>query len=64
MKPASLVAAIVLDLVAAAHLVRIVFQVEVIVGGSAVPMWMSGVACVVAGVLSILLFLEARSKPS
>jgi hypothetical protein len=64
MKPASLLAAIVLDLVAALHLARIVFHTEVLIGGWVVPMWVSGVGCVVAATLSFLVLLEARTKPS
>ena len=64
MKPVSLVAAIVFDIIAVLHLLRIVLQIEEIVGGWAVPMWMSGVACFMAAALSVLLFLEARSKPA
>ena len=64
MKPASLVAAIVLDIVASLHLVRLVLHTEVIVGGHVMPMWISAVGCVVAATLSIFLLLEARAKPS
>ena len=62
MKPASLVAAIVLDLIAVVHLLRIVLHTEVIVGRVVVPLWVSGVGCVAAAVLSVLVFLEARSS--
>jgi hypothetical protein len=54
----------VLDLVAALHLARIVFRTEVLIGGWVVPMWISGVGCVVAATLSFLVLLEARTKPS
>ena len=64
MKPATLIAAVVLDLIAIAHVLRLVFHTEVLVGGKAVPMWVSAVGFVVAAALSILLFREARSKPS
>ena len=64
MKPASLVVAIVLDLVAVMHLLRLVFQVNVTIGGWVVPMWVSVVGCIAATALSFLVFLEARSKPS
>jgi hypothetical protein len=64
LKPASFVAAVALDLVAAAHLARIVLHTEVTVGGRVVPMWVSGVGCVVAATLSFLVLLEARSKRS
>jgi len=62
MKPASLVAAIVLGLVALAHALRLVFHTEVLVGGTSIPTWVSAVGCVVAAVLSILVFKEARSR--
>jgi hypothetical protein len=64
MKPASLVAAILLDIVAALHLVRLVLHTEVIIGGRVVPMWVSAVGCVLAATLSILVLLEARAKRS
>jgi len=64
MKPATLIAAVVLDLVAIAHVLRLVLHTEVIVGGTAVPMWVSALGFVVATVLSILLFREARAQPS
>jgi protein-S-isoprenylcysteine O-methyltransferase Ste14 len=62
MKPASLLAAIILDLVAIAHVLRLVFHTEVTVGGTVIPMWVSGVGCVVAAVLSVLVLREARSS--
>jgi len=64
MKPASLVAAIVLDLVAVAHVLRLAFRTEVLVGGWVVPMWVSGLGFVVATVLSLLVLREARQKSS
>jgi hypothetical protein len=60
MKPASLLAAVLLDVVALAHLLRLVFHTEVTVGGTVVPMWISVVGCVVAAILSILVLREAR----
>ena len=60
MKPASLLAAILLDLVALAHLLRLIFHTEVTVGGTAIPMWISVVGCVIAAILSILVLREAR----
>ena len=62
MKPATLVTAIVLDLIAVAHVLRLAFHTEVTVGSTVVPMWVSGVGCVVAAILSVLLLREARQK--
>ena len=62
MKPASLIVAVLLDIIAVAHVLRLAFHTEVVIGGTIVPMWVSGVGCVVAAVLSILLLREARTK--
>lgn len=62
MKPASLIVAILLDIIAVAHVLRLAFHTEVVIGGTIVPMWVSGVGCVVAAVLSIMLLREARTK--
>lgn len=62
MKPASLVTAIVLDFVAVAHLLRLVFHTEVTVGGAVIPMWISAVGLPVAATLSFLVLREARVK--
>lgn len=60
MKPASLLAVVVFSLVALAHLLRVVLQVEIRVGGAAVPMWVSAVGLVVAAGLALGLWREAR----
>jgi hypothetical protein len=60
MKPARLLATIVLFLIAVGHLLRLVFHVEAIVGGFIVPMWMSVVACLFMGGLAVMLLMENR----
>lgn len=60
MKPAAMTATIMLGLVALAHLLRIVFRLEVKVGDWPVPMWLSGAACAVAGGVALLLWRESR----
>ena len=62
MKPARLLATLVLSLIAVAHLLRIVFHVEVRVGNFVVPMWMSIVACIFMGGLAVFLSMESRRK--
>jgi len=61
MKPALLLAAFIFSLVAIAHLLRLIFQVEVLVGGAAIPMWVSIVGTVVPGALAIALWREGAS---
>ncbi len=62
MKPIAWVATIFLALVAFAHLLRLVFRVQVIAGGVAIPLWLSAVACVVTGGLAVLLWRESRCR--
>jgi len=62
MKPASLMAALVFALVAAAHLLRLISQVEVMVGGATIPMWVSVVGLIVPGALAVALWREAQSN--
>lgn len=58
MKPAILIAAVLLSLVAVAHLLRIIFGVVFIVGDVTVSMWPSGVAVLVAGGVAFALWRE------
>ncbi len=60
MKPAALAAVIVFTVVALAHLLRLVFRVEMVVGGTMVPMWASAVGVVVALAIAVLLWREQR----
>ncbi len=60
MKPAALIATVILALVALAHLLRIILRVEVTAGGTSIPMWLSGVVFVLAGGVAIMLWREGR----
>ena len=62
MKPVTMGATILLAIVSLAHLMRILFGVRVTVADSVIPMWVSGVAFVVAGGLAILLWRGARTS--
>jgi hypothetical protein len=62
MKPASLVAVLVFSLVAIAHLLRVILQTEVLVGGAIIPMWVSVLGLIVPGVLAGALWREAQSS--
>lgn len=61
MKPASILAVAVFSLVALSHLLRLVLQIEVLVGGVPVPMWVSGVALLVTAGLAVALWRESRA---
>ena len=60
-KPATHLTTILLAVVSLAHLARIVFATQVTLAHRVIPMWMSWVAFVVAGVLAIMLWREART---
>jgi hypothetical protein len=60
MKPASTIAAVLLFVIAILHALRLVYGWQITVAGDVVPMWVSGVGLLVAGVLAVLLWRESR----
>jgi len=61
-KPATHLASVLLAGVSLAHLLRIVFGTQVTVAHTVIPMWVSGVAFLVAGAAALMLWREARRK--
>jgi hypothetical protein len=59
-RPASLVAAIFLWLVALAQLLRVLFRVEVRAGDVSIPLWVSILAFIVLAALGLWLWRERR----
>ncbi len=62
MKLASMLAMLVFSLVALAHFLRLVFQVEIVIGGETVPLWASVIGLVVPGALAVGLWREAEGR--
>ena len=62
MKTGTFVAMIFLVLVAIAHILRVIWQVEVVVGSYDVPMWMSYAAVIMSLVLAGAMWNEHRNK--
>ena len=62
MKPATAIAIVFIGIVSLAHLLRLIFQLDIIVAGKAVPIWMSGVAFLATGALAIGLWAEHRKR--
>jgi hypothetical protein len=60
MKPVTMITVLFLAMVAAAHLLRLLLGVEVTVGGTLVPLWVSVIACVVPAGLAVGLWRESR----
>jgi hypothetical protein len=61
MKPFTVVAIVVFALIAILQLTRLMLGWEVSVNGVAIPVWVSGLAFVVAGGLSVMLWRETRA---
>jgi hypothetical protein len=57
-KSASKLAAVLLALVAIAHLARLVWQLPITIGRYDVPMWFSVVGVVIPGALAMALYRE------
>lgn len=60
-KPATALAALLLGIVALAHLLRAVLALPVVVGDQSIPISVSVVATVVAGALSLGIWRESRT---
>jgi hypothetical protein len=59
-KPFTVMAAALLALIAVLQLLRFLFRWEVTLDGMIVPVWLSGIAFVVAGGLAVMLWREMR----
>jgi hypothetical protein len=59
-KPFTTTAAIVLSLIALLQLLRFVLKWQVTLNGVIVPVWLSGIAFVVAGGLAVMVWRENR----
>ena len=57
-KPFTLIAVVVFSLVALLQLLRFLMGWEVTVNGVAIPLWASGVACLVAAALAVMVWRE------
>jgi hypothetical protein len=60
MKPFTTLAVVILSLIALVQLIRVVLGWPVIVNGIGIPLWLSGVACVVAATCAVMVVREAR----
>ena len=52
---------LIFSLVAVAHLLRVIFQTEVLVGGATIPVWVSVVGVIVPGALAVAIWREAQT---
>jgi hypothetical protein len=59
-KPFTTTAVIVLSLIALLQMLRLVLKWQVTINGVIVPVWLSGIAFVVAGGLAVMVWREHR----
>jgi hypothetical protein len=59
-KPFTVIAIVLLSLIALLQLLRFILGWEVTVHGMSVPVWASGIAFVVAAGLAVMVWLEMR----
>ena len=59
-KPFSMVAVALFSLIAVLQLLRFILGWEVTVNGVSVPVWVSGIACVIAAGLAVMVWRETR----
>ncbi len=62
MKASTIITVIFLLLVSAAHLLRMIFRVEIIAATFAIPMWMSLAAFIFTAALAIWLWMDNRKR--
>jgi hypothetical protein len=61
MKRFTSIACIFLMVISILHILRIVLNVEVLINGWDVPLWINGVAAIITGFLSIMLWKERHT---
>ena len=59
-KPASFLATVIFLLIAALHLLRVVYQVHVTIGDIVIPLWASIPPIILFGGLGVWVWLERR----
>jgi hypothetical protein len=59
-KPFTMIAIVLLSLIAILQLARFILGWEVTLQGVGIPVWASGIAFVVAGGLAVMVWLEMR----
>jgi hypothetical protein len=60
MKPFTKIAALLLGIIALIHLLRLITHWQVVINGFELPVWISIIGFIVAGVLSLGLWKESK----
>ena len=62
MKPVTTIVVLLLIAISIAHLLRLIFQGEIIIGGFHIPVWLSIFGCIVPAILALMLWRENREE--
>ena len=60
MKPFTKIASIFLIIISILHILRIVFDVEIVINNWSVPFWINGVLAIITAFLAVMLLKENR----
>jgi len=60
MKPVTIIVVILLVAISIAHLLRLIFQVNVVANGVIIPIWLSILGCIVPALLALMLWRENK----
>jgi len=60
MKPVAAIVAILLIVISIAHLLRLIFQVDIVANGVNIPVWLSILGCIIPAILVFMLWRENR----
>jgi hypothetical protein len=59
-KPVVLIASIFLSIISILHILRIVFDVEIVINNWSVPFWINGLLAIITACLATMLWRENR----
>ena len=62
MRPFTAIAALFFAVVCVAHIIRLCLGWEITMNGIQIPVWLSGIAIIVTGGMSFMLWRESRIK--
>jgi protein-S-isoprenylcysteine O-methyltransferase Ste14 len=62
MKPVTTIVVLLLIAISIAHLLRLIFQVNIVANGVNIPLWLSVFGCIVPAVLAWMLWRENRES--
>jgi len=60
MKPVTTIVVILLIIISIAHMLRLIFQVEIIAAGFYIPVWLSIFGCIIPAILALMLWRESK----